>query len=489
MGINETNPGSKLQVVSTSNTVYQFSSYTSQNIGNGVGAILPMLKIDGRTANNDVFLKLFARRHTATTDTWPGVAHRIQHTVDATDMGYVEFNPGNGTQGLAFGNGTSEYMRIANGGNVGIGTASPSGTLDVRGTSVYVGNQVNSPAASGATSNANIVLSGAGNNPITGSLPSIYHRGYVGLGLCSDYSISFEVNANTSRVDAMRITDTGRVGIGTTSPGNLLSVNNGTTDGTVCRLVGGNGATASAGPSIDFSISNLPTYSGASIKSLNSYTDGSGQSAHLAFYTANWNGSSGSLQERMRITSGGNVGIGITNPGSALSFGNPVVNKIITLYDGNASDPVSTATNFYGFGINGSTLRYQVPDINTQHLFYCGATAYFRINSSGGANVSDRRFKAEVEPISNALATVQQLQGITFKMQDLEKRQMGFIAQDVADIVPEVVSYDEGCDSHFLSYDKLTALLCEAIKDLSAENTALKTQMASVEQRLAAAGL
>jgi hypothetical protein len=190
------------------------------------------------------------------------------------------------------------------------------------------------------------------------------------------------------------------------------------------------------------------------------------------------------------------VGIGTASPGSALSFGNPIVNKIITLYDGNAADPVSTATNFYGFGINGGTLRYQTDSTGSQHLFYNGGTAYYRINSAGGANVSDRRFKSEVEPISNALATVQQLQGITFKMQDLEKRQMGFIAQDVADIVPEVVSYDEGCDSHFLSYDKLTALLCEGIKELSSENTALKQSLASatarldsLESRLAAAGI
>jgi hypothetical protein len=192
----------------------------------------------------------------------------------------------------------------------------------------------------------------------------------------------------------------------------------------------------------------------------------------------------------------GFVGIGTTRPGCALSFGALVNNKILNLYDGNPGDPVSTATNFYGFGINGSTLRYQSPDINTQHLFYCGATAYFRINSAGGANVSDRRFKSDVELVSNALAKVCQLQGITFKMQDLEKRQMGFIAQDVADVVPEVVSYDEGCDSHFLSYDKLTALLCEGIKELSSENTALKQSLASatarldsLESRLAAAGI
>jgi hypothetical protein len=192
----------------------------------------------------------------------------------------------------------------------------------------------------------------------------------------------------------------------------------------------------------------------------------------------------------------GRVGIGTASPGSALSFGTPIANKIITLFDGNAADPVSTATNFLGFGINGATLRYQVAVISDQHLFYCGATAYYRINSSGGANVSDRQFKSEIENISNALATIQQLQGITFKMQDLEKRQMGFVAQDVAELVPEVVTMDENTDIYYMSYDKLTALLCEGIKELSSENTALKQSLASatarldsLESRLAAAGI
>jgi hypothetical protein len=192
----------------------------------------------------------------------------------------------------------------------------------------------------------------------------------------------------------------------------------------------------------------------------------------------------------------GRVGIGAASPGSALSFGAVINNKILTLYDGNAADPVSTATNFLGFGINSATLRYQVSVISDQHLFYCGATAYYRINSSGGANVSDRQFKSEIENISNALATIQQLQGITFKMQDLEKRQMGFVAQDVAELVPEVVTMDENTDIYYMSYDKLTALLCEGIKELSSENTALKQSLASatarldsLESRLAAAGI
>lgn len=78
----------------------------------------------------------------------------------------------------------------------------------------------------------------------------------------------------------------------------------------------------------------------------------------------------------------GSVGIGAANPGSALSFGTPIANKIITLYDGNPADSVSTATNFLGFGINSATLRYQVAAVSDVHRFYCSTTLAATIAST-----------------------------------------------------------------------------------------------------------
>jgi hypothetical protein len=262
-------------------------------------------------------------------------------------------------------------MTVTNG-RVGIGTNNPSANFH------YFGG-ASSTTTNGAPGSGGVIIGSDATNGNVGDYSPVLHfrqswytqgQGSVSTGGIAGYktvgsgsfggglAFLYCANGAASLTQGMTLTDLGRVGIGTSSPGNLLSVNNGTTDGTVCRLVGGNGATASAGPSIDFSISNLPTYSGASIKSLNSYTDGSGQSAHLAFYTANWNGSSGSLQERMRITSGGNVGIGTTTPSTRLSVEGATStagrNDVGMTLNVNVNDATlsTTAPNAAPFGIN-----------------------------------------------------------------------------------------------------------------------------------------
>ena len=87
------------------------------------------------------------------------------------------------------------------------------------------------------------------------------------------------------------------------------------------------------------------------------------------------------------VSSTGQVGIGVTNPGSLLSFGAPgLINKILTLTDQGATDTPATATNFYGFGINSGLLRYNVPTGGV-HAFYEGSTERMRILNGGNVGI------------------------------------------------------------------------------------------------------
>lgn len=80
----------------------------------------------------------------------------------------------------------------------------------------------------------------------------------------------------------------------------------------------------------------------------------------------------------------GNVGIGTASPSSLLHLGATTNNKIIALWD-NTGTAAASATDFYGFGINGSVLRYQTDSTSSSHVFYTGASERMRI--SGGGNV------------------------------------------------------------------------------------------------------
>jgi hypothetical protein len=167
---------------------------------------------------------------------------------------------------------------------------------------------------------------------------------------------------------------------------------------------------------------------------------------------------------------------------------NAQVNKQLVLSDNSASDAVSTATNFYGFGVNSFALRYQTTSTSSTHKFYCGTTNAYTITNTGGANGSDARWKTEVENITNAMALINQLQGKTFVLNDDSKRQMGFIAQEVKEVCPEVVVVDDSDENqwHFMQYDKLTALLCEGIKEQHALITDLTSRLTNLESQMAA---
>jgi hypothetical protein len=104
--------------------------------------------------------------------------------------------------------------------------------------------------------------------------------------------------------------------------------------------------------------------------------------------------------------------------------------------------------------------------------------------------ITDTKAKTNVEPINDALAIVEELQGVRYdwrddfvaKMNAPRTKQIGLIAQDVEKVVPEIVlSPDEGYKS--VDYSRLTAVLIEAVKELKAENDELRKRVERLEGR------
>lgn len=86
---------------------------------------------------------------------------------------------------------------------------------------------------------------------------------------------------------------------------------------------------------------------------------------------------------------------------------------------------------------------------------------------------SDKRLKTDLVKIDSALNKVAQLTGYVYTRTDTNQRQVGLLAQDVQEVLPEAVIEN---DKKFLSlaYGNLVALLVEAIKELKQEVNELK---------------
>lgn len=118
-------------------------------------------------------------------------------------------------------------------------------------------------------------------------------------------------------------------------------------------------------------------------------------------------------------------------------------------------------------------------------------------NGSGtqiaGSCSSDLRFKRNITPFSNALPKLVQLQPVHFYWRATEfpakhfgdTESYGLIAQEVEQVLPELVTEDEQGYKK-VNYSKLPMLTLQAIKELKEENDALKKANAAMEARLSA---
>jgi hypothetical protein len=123
------------------------------------------------------------------------------------------------------------------------------------------------------------------------------------------------------------------------------------------------------------------------------------------------------------------------------------------------------------------------PNANLDGLWkYNGGT----ILTSGG---SDIRLKKNIEPLTNSLDKVLQLQGVKYDWTEENKNErqatIGLIAQEVEKVVPEVVvEYDMYSDLKDIKYSHLTALLIEGMKEQQEQINSLKQTVQELSTKL-----
>ena len=103
--------------------------------------------------------------------------------------------------------------------------------------------------------------------------------------------------------------------------------------------------------------------------------------------------------------------------------------------------------------------------------------------SSGGWNyISDSKFKTDIHTLENSLDRINAMRGVSFYWNELsgkpmDDKQVGFIAQEVNEIVPEICDYNKKTESWAVDYAKLTPVLVEGIKAQQIQIDTLKTEL------------
>lgn len=105
---------------------------------------------------------------------------------------------------------------------------------------------------------------------------------------------------------------------------------------------------------------------------------------------------------------------------------------------------------------------------------------------------SAREFKQEIAPLTNALDSIMKLQGVTYSWnqnapEDVQgHRDIGFIAEDMNAVLPDIVAKDPSGKPIGIDYGKVTPVTVEAIKQLKLENDQLKARLEKIEALLSA---
>jgi trimeric autotransporter adhesin len=371
-------------------------------------------------------------------------------------------------------------------GNVGIGITNPSQTLDVKDAIGIM-----------SISTAGLYLTSG-----TSGKSRVRYTGGTG---------TFSIRDDAAGIDRLNIDNNGNVGIGTTTQSTTLNLSGDYINGYGQLRIDG-----STHAYMSLNAANNASYNAGIFLKRDGTTHwevGFDDVTGNAFYIYE------PSAYRFVVKPGGNVGIGTTNPdeifetdkdgdaylkiravtgnnqNTGIKMQRGTATDVFTdwaIYDSigmllfNSSDNAAGTINRLTIAASGN-IGIGEPNPTAGKLVVAG-----NVVANGTTLTSDRRFKTDIVPIDSSLSKVSKLQGVYYNWDRkkwpqknfTEGKQIGLIAQEVEKVVPEVVNTDkEGYKS--LSYDKLTAVLIEAVKEQQKQIETLKAESYSKDKKIA----
>jgi hypothetical protein len=138
----------------------------------------------------------------------------------------------------------------------------------------------------------------------------------------------------------------------------------------------------------------------------------------------------------------------------------------IGMYDsgGNGGDYNTSTGWHYYYNRANACLAIGSSTTSSSYSLYVTGSIY---STADVIAYSDKRAKENIVTVDSAIEKVNKLRGVYYtpKEGDDKSRKVGVIAQEILEVLPEVVTHDKENDRYGVDYGKITGLLIEAIKD------------------------
>jgi len=353
--------------------------------------------------------------------------------------------------------GNADYT-ATNGTTVVLATGATSGDL-VTVESFLVSSVLNAiPNTAGAVTSSNI-QSGVTINFADGSAstPSVTNDGDTNTGIFFPAADTIAFAEGGS--EAMRLDSNGRLGINLTSPSQPLDV--------------------AGSAQLSFAGGNNYLY----FQSTNNYI---GRDGTTGDYWINCVGGQNMIfgiatGEKMRIDSSGNLLVGTTTNYASAKTSINSGGTVLGLYcSGGSGQPAIV--------IGKQSNDASTSQVLMQFLYNNGSAGLGQINGNGGSQAafgsySDERLKENITNLPSQLDNIMALRPVEFDWKDGAGHQIGFIAQEVNEIYPDLVGVGANEMLTLTDMNKNDARLIKCIQEQQALITALTARVAALEDK------